>query len=105
MYSIQANFTHGGVDHYPQIIATRDFVRNLYVGILSLPGLDAFTKKATPKHPGVGLRVTVSGAHPYSGYHGVIRDALGAEENHFSVELEAKYEKVIVEKKNLTLRS
>jgi len=74
------------------------------VGTLTLPGLDAFTKKAPHKHPAVGLRVTVSGTHPYSGYHGVIRDALGAEEKHFSVELEAKYQTVIIERKNLTLR-
>jgi len=73
------------------------------VGTLTLPGLDAFMKKAPHKHPAVGLRVTVSGAHPYSGYHGTIRDALGTEEKHFSVELEAKYQTVVIERKNLTL--
>jgi len=73
------------------------------VGTLTLPGLDAFMKKAPHKHPAVGLRVMVSSAHPYSGYHGVIWDALSAEEKHFSVELEAKYQTVVIKRKNLIL--
>jgi hypothetical protein len=56
------------------------------------------------KHPAVGLRVTVAGAHPLSGYHGIIREVLDADSTRLSVELEAKVQRTIFEKKNLMLR-
>jgi len=45
------------------------------------------------------MRVTVVRKHPLSGYYGIIHRALGWNEDHFSIELEAKNINVNIEKK------
>jgi hypothetical protein len=52
---------------------------------------DLFIQKRAVDHPAIGLVVTVSGQHMYSGYHGTIREVLDdSEPGLFRVELGAK---------------
>ena len=67
---------------------------------LTLPGQDSFVKKCPIKHLAAGLRVTIKD-NPYKGYHDIILDSVGSEENKFSMELEMTVQMVVIDKMKL----
>jgi len=86
----------------PKLVVEKSILQNLSIpdSALTLPGQDVFVKKHFIKHPAAGLRVMITD-DPYKGYHGIILDSVGSQENKFSIELEAMVQTVVVDQMKL----